>query len=552
MIIKLRLFLFAVIGLGGSLLAQEATLKSIKETRDGRQRIYGLVSPLDQEGRNFYLLTVDGQVEVRLADDGQVGLLFRERDVQKQLENREVKIAATDQKFSLPEKLYVRVQFKNWRAAENALKNGEFQDGMLSAKPLPDHLPTEDELWLSGELTGLKKGHITPRKVVTADGKQFEGSTGGDNYAEQIAGLFETDAIRPFVNEASVYGELVDDVFVASHVLLRPVPDQVAKDDPNLPRYLFIGDSISGNYGPGLREALAGKFNIHHPPTNCGPSGKGKNQMQAWLGGYEDKGRHWDVISFNFGHWDAGNTKADYQANLEAVIQQLKPTGAKLTWVTTCPVPNGFEKAGPLSEDEKAPGRTAGVMEKYLNPWAAEVVARHPEISVCDQWQFVKDNADGVYREWWAAKNVHFSGEPAAALGQLLANHVLEVAGIPSAKSKPKTMSKPDQKSKPISAAPEPEIPLFKPGFQYQGKKAYGLYGEDDAAAALPDEWKNVKRLTPGFPDEVSASLKPASVIPDGEGGTFSIAESPSVEVLATVKSKFESGDGLMWYFRPR
>ena len=63
-------------------------------------------------------------------------------------------------------------------------------------------------------------------------------------------------------------------------------------------------------------------------------------------------------------------------------------------------------------------------MQKYLNPWAAEVMARHPEITICDQWKFVKDNADGLYTDWWAGQNVHFSGEPADALGKFLGEHV--------------------------------------------------------------------------------------------------------------------------------
>jgi len=74
------------------------------------------------------------------------------------------------------------------------------------------------------------------------------------------------------------------------------------------------------------------------------------------------------VISFNFGHWDSGNTKEQYQENLESVVRQLKPTGAKLIWVTTCPVPDGYEKAGALGAGNKAPGRKAGVMKEYLNP----------------------------------------------------------------------------------------------------------------------------------------------------------------------------------------
>ena len=147
-----------------------------------------------------------------------------------------------------------------------------------------------------------------------------------------------------------------------------------------------------------------------------------------WLGAYEGQRRHWDVISFNFGHWDAANDKNTYQANLESVIKELHKTGAKLIWVTTCPVPRGFPPAGELTEQGRAPRRTSGVMKRYLNPWAREVVTRHPEITVCDQWQFVKNHQDSLYKKWWDGKNVHFGGDQASALGRLLANHVKQVA----------------------------------------------------------------------------------------------------------------------------
>ena len=232
---------------------------------------------------------------------------------------------------------------------------------------------------------------------------------------------------KPFVNRARVVGRKRGEVIVAEEIHVLPIGDQAALDDPKLPRYLFIGDSISGNYNNGLRKALAGKYNLHHPPTNCGPSGKGKNSIIEWLGAHQQKGQHWDVISFNFGHWDAGNDKVNYQENLEAVIGELKKTKAKLIWVTTCPVPKGFPPSGGLTKDGKAPKRTSGVMEKYLNPWALEVMKRHPEISICDQWQFVKDNEAGVYKKFWVGENVHFGGEPADKLGEFLAAHVLKL-----------------------------------------------------------------------------------------------------------------------------
>jgi hypothetical protein len=112
---------------------------------------------------------------------------------------------------------------------------------------------------------------------------------------------------------------------------------------------------------------------------------------------------------------------------LEAVIAELKKTKAKLVWVTTCPVPNGYPVAGDLDTNGKAPKRTSGVMEKYLNPWALEVMKRHPEISVCDQWQFVKDDEDGLYKDFWSGKDVHFRGNPADKLGEFLGSHVLQV-----------------------------------------------------------------------------------------------------------------------------
>lgn len=414
-----------VLDLAGNRLHAETKWESLIETRDGRQTMNGLVSPLDQAGKNFYLQNEDGLLEVLLNENAKIGLLFRERDVMTLLEQRKVIIQETGNEYPLPKDLYVKVHFKDWKEAQRAMAEGKLRDGIIHASALEDHLPAENELWFSGKISKLQKAHITPEKIVTVGDREFTISTSGHNYSEQIVGLFTPGDIKPFVNQASVYGKRNGDVFHASEVLLRPIPDQSVNDDPNLPRYLFIGDSISGNYGSALREAVAGKLNIHHPPTNCGPSGKGRERVNMWLGDYKSKGKQWDVISFNFGHWDSGQNKKTYQENLTAVIIQLKKTGAKLIWVTTCPVPNGYEPAGELKTEGKAPGRLAGVMEKYLNPWAAEVIARYPEITVVDQWQLVKDHEMDIYKDWWNTKDVHFKGEPAAALGRLLAQHVL-------------------------------------------------------------------------------------------------------------------------------
>jgi lysophospholipase L1-like esterase len=106
------------------------------------------------------------------------------------------------------------------------------------------------------------------------------------------------------------------------------------KDDPALPRLLIIGDSISRGYTVAVRHVLAGKFNVHRAPANCGPTALGLKNLAVWLG----KSR-WDVITWNFGIHDRKTDAAEYQKNLIRLYQQLRATGAKLIWVRTTPAP---------------------------------------------------------------------------------------------------------------------------------------------------------------------------------------------------------------------
>ncbi len=123
-------------------------------------------------------------------------------------------------------------------------------------------------------------------------------------------------------------------------------------DDPKLPRVLLIGDSISVGYTPAVREALAGKANVHRPPTNCGNTDKGVKNLRQWLGN-----GHWDVIHFNFGLHDVTSiddkpevTITDYEKNLREMVAQLKKTGATLLWCSTTPVPPG--RRAPLKPED--------------------------------------------------------------------------------------------------------------------------------------------------------------------------------------------------------
>ena len=394
--------------------------------------VEGLITPRDDDG--MYVRNPDGQFEIEWTRDTRVALEVNTRLFKgikgdglhyKVHSSREVIL------FPLPKGPVtgvVEIQHKNHleriiREAREENWIGERGLRLRFGEKLPHQFPsTEDPRFV-----GLWNWKAKPR-TLTILGKSHEISMkkGGQTSA-LLFNVLGTKDCRPFVNRARIVGQRKGAVILATEIHLQPIGDQTASDDPKLPRYLFIGDSISGNYDKGLRTALAGKFNLHHPPTNCGPSAHGAKNIVNWLGAYGQPGRHWDVISFNHGHWDSKNDKATYQANLEKVITQLKKTKAKLVWVTTCPVPNGYPPVGDLSKDGRAPGRTAGVMKKFLNPWALEVIKKHPEIFICDQWQFVKDNGDDIYKDFWAGQNVHFGGESADRLGEFLARQVLEI-----------------------------------------------------------------------------------------------------------------------------
>ena len=417
--IRFLCLLLPFVGLQSAALAEQITVE-------------GLITPRDDDG--MYVRNPDGQFEIEWTKETKVALAVNTRlfkGLKGNVLHYQVHSSKEIIRFTLPKGPVTGiVGVRNKGQLEKKLKEareenwiGEYGLRLRFGESLPQQMASPDDL----RFIGLWDPTAKPR-TLTINGKKYECSLkkGGQTSA-LLFNVLGTKDCKPFVNRARVVGQRKGELIHAREIHLQPIGDQSASDEPKLPRYLFIGDSISGNYDKGLRGFLAGKFNLHHPPTNCGPSAKGRSSIVEWLGAYGQPGRHWDVISFNHGHWDSNNDKASYQENLEKIITELKKTKAKLIWVTTCPVPNGFPPAADLIKEGRSPGRTAGVMEKFLNPWALEVMKKHPEISICDQWQFVKDNEDPIYKEFWSGKDVHFRGNPADKLGEFLGKHVLEV-----------------------------------------------------------------------------------------------------------------------------
>lgn len=397
----------------------------------------GVITPLDQKMQNFYIRNADGAIEVKLAADAGIGLQSR---VQRGgFEARKVEFTVGEKQFSydLPEGLFVKRTFKDEAAVQTWIDRGRkpIMDGKLYVEPIADHLPTAEEPWISGKFV-KENGRFM--EVQIGD-EVFQIGTQGYDGQHRIMGLLKQGDIKPFVQQAFVHGKMEGNVFIANEVALRMLEDSKAQDDPNLGRYLFIGDSISGNYDKALRTALKGKLNLYHPPTNCGPVRKGLSNIVQWLGAYDQPGLDWDVISFNFGHWDSQNTKQQYQSDLEKVIAELNKTKAKLIFVTTTPIPGGYPEPAEIGDDGRASGRAQKTMEKFINPWALEVMARHPEIKICDQHSLIK--SEKFYATWMAKAgfidkairndygDLHIGGLLAEPAGRQLARRVLDVLG---------------------------------------------------------------------------------------------------------------------------
>lgn len=184
------------------------------------------------------------------------------------------------------------------------------------------------------------------------------------------------------------------------------------EDDPNLPRVLLIGDSISIGYTQPTRDYLKGIANVHRIPTNGGPTSKGVESIDEWLGD-----QRWDLIHFNWGLHDLkyldgvtpenGKQQVppkEYERNLRELMTKLQQHADLLIFATTTPYPEGVK---PLRIPEDA--------VRYNR--IATRLARESGIEINDLYAFTLPQLEGIQRE----KNVHFLPEGSDALGKHVA-----------------------------------------------------------------------------------------------------------------------------------
>ena len=191
-------------------------------------------------------------------------------------------------------------------------------------------------------------------------------------------------------------------------------------DDPELPRVLLIGDSVSRGYTQAVRKELAGRANVHRAPANCGPTASGLKNLDVWLG---DPAKKWDAIHFNFGIHDRTLAADVYEKNLDELVTRLKATGAKLVWASTTPIP-------PDTKDGEA--ATKAIVEK--NKIAAGVMKKHGVV-IDDLHGWISPDL----AKYQNPKDVHFSGAGYERLAQRVAR-TIDVALPPAPGVNPATV----------------------------------------------------------------------------------------------------------------
>ena len=272
--------------------------------------------------------------------------------------------------------------------------------------------------------------------TLACDGKMIHASLPGPNGAVDVYSPARAEDITKGVWECQIQGKWTDGKFIVSSMEIYPRVDPRDVDDPNLPRVLIVGDSISMNYHQAAKEALKGVANYYRVEGNGGPSDRGVACMELWLGDYKTKGLQWDVIQFNHGLHDLkqfydektktyGKHQVEieaYKANLEKEIQIMEKTGATLMWCSTTPVPNssvGYWKEGTMGRRKDE--------DLVYNKAAMDVMARHPDILINDLNAVVREavKTTDLFDDWSKGTDVHFWHRPQQeVVGQAVAEAV--------------------------------------------------------------------------------------------------------------------------------
>ncbi len=122
----------------------------------------------------------------------------------------------------------------------------------------------------SREVSGLRQdgrrfvGWFTPDPnapkqfggTVEINGAPIKAALTGSKSTVNIREPATAEALQDGLFTTRIYGDVIGDRFMLSRLDLYPEEDPRKTDDPNLPRVLVVGDSISMNYQDAAKAAL--------------------------------------------------------------------------------------------------------------------------------------------------------------------------------------------------------------------------------------------------------------------------------------------------------
>lgn len=188
------------------------------------------------------------------------------------------------------------------------------------------------------------------------------------------------------------------------------------QDKPDLPRILYLGDSISRGTWRVTIKTYKDLANIHPAPTNCVGFSAYRAHLSTWLGECP-----WDLIQFNVGmHYHPragyGDDLEEYERQLDEVLQALHTHSPQAHLVLATTTPSPFDTDGTTPDRETCPHYDRFHERGYV------AKLNHVVHQVAEKWTATKSLSVGVserydavindLKAWQTPCDIHFKTKP--------------------------------------------------------------------------------------------------------------------------------------------
>ena len=168
-------------------------------------------------------------------------------------------------------------------------------------------------------------------------------------------------------------------------------------DNPDLPRILFLGDSISRGIGVETYNMFhpLGIANIHGAPDNCGGFERYDSHLTQWLGICT-----WDVIQFNVGmHFhpkrttaNSSTTQQQYKDSIVRIVTKLREHSPNADIVVALTTPSPYDSNDTYPDTATCKNYNLfhkGGFVTSLNKWARQLAPKL-NVTINDRYQSIQ------------------------------------------------------------------------------------------------------------------------------------------------------------------